>query len=36
MPDEVVREINHTEQNLHPFYDHLTLMHDRLRKVIAE
>lgn len=35
MPGEVVAEINHTEQNLHPFYEHLTQTHDRLRTLIA-
>jgi hypothetical protein len=35
MPGEVVLEINHTEQNLHPFYEHLTQTHDRLRVLIA-
>jgi|SRR5580658_500112 hypothetical protein len=35
MPGEVLLEINHTEQNLHPFYDHLKSTHDRLRHVLA-
>lgn len=35
MPDEVVREIKHTEENLRPFYAHLTSTHDRLRGIIA-
>jgi hypothetical protein len=35
MPDEVVREIKHTEENLRPFYDHLTSTHDRLRDMLT-
>ena len=35
MPDEVVQEIKHTEENLHPFYDHLTATHDRRRSILA-
>jgi hypothetical protein len=35
IPDEVVREIKHTEENLHPFYDHLTSTHDRLRNMLT-
>ncbi len=35
MPDEVTREIKHTEENLHPFYDHLTSTHDHLRSILA-
>jgi hypothetical protein len=35
MPGELISEINHTERNLHPFYDHLVATHDRLRGIIA-
>jgi uncharacterized protein Usg len=35
LPGEVVQEIKHTEERLHPFYKHLEDMHDRLREVLA-
>jgi hypothetical protein len=35
LPDKVVTAINHGEQNLHPFYEHLAVTHDRLRKLIG-
>ena len=35
MPGELILEINHTERNLHPFYEHLATTHDRLRGIIS-
>ena len=32
MPDEVVLAIEHSEENLRSFYDHLATTHDRLRE----
>ena len=34
MPDEVVLAIEHSEENLRSFYDHLATTHDRLRSLL--
>jgi hypothetical protein len=35
MPHDVLIEIEHTEKNLHPFYNHLESTHDRLQNLLA-
>ena len=35
LPHSIVSAVGHTEKNLHPFYDHLEAMHDKLRSEIS-
>jgi hypothetical protein len=35
LPPSVAKAIDHSEQNLHPFYHHLERMHDRFRSEIS-
>ena len=36
MPTQVIEEIKHTEQNLHPFYDHMETMHELLQRILVK
>lgn len=36
IPPEVIERIEHGEEKLHPFYDHLQAQHDELRGLIAK
>jgi hypothetical protein len=35
LPHSIASAVGHTEKSLHPFYDHLEEMHDRLRSEIS-
>ena len=35
LPHSIASAVGHTEKNLHPFYDHLEAMHDKLRSEIS-
>ena len=36
LPPEVIKALEHGEESLHPFYDHLQNKHDELRKKLEE
>ncbi|MCI0628919.1 MAG: hypothetical protein L0387_45950 [Acidobacteria bacterium] len=36
IPHEVVQNLGHSEESLHPFYDHLEKKHDELRQRLAQ